>query len=294
MGSPELVSIGETHLEAAGGSRRKGYRSGVGWRNPPTTFPAATLGHMNVDLFIPCFVDQMSPQVGLAVATVLERLGHTCSFREAQTCCGQPSFNAGYWDEAREVAARAVGIFADAEAVVGPSGSCVAMMRVFYPQLLEGTPHETAALDLAAKTFEFGEFLVKKLGVTDVGARFPHRVTYHDGCHGLRELRVRDEPRQLLAAVKGLELVECDEPESCCGFGGLFSVKFPMISTAMAEVKGGSLARTDCDYIVSSDPSCQLQLDGWLSRQTTTAGGRKVRTVHLAEVLAGTVESQSA
>jgi len=235
---------------------------------------------MNIDLFIPCFVDQMSPQVGMAVAAVLERLGHTVQFRSGQTCCGQPSFNAGYWDEARAVALRAIDVFAGAEAVVGPSGSCVAMMRVFYPQLLKDTPHETAALDLAGRTWEFGEFLVDKLGVTDVGAHFPHRVTYHDGCHGLRELRIKDAPRRLLGAVRGLELVECDETESCCGFGGLFAVKFPMISTAMAEVKGGSLDRTGCDYIVSSDPSCQLQLDGWLSRN-----GRKGRTIHLAEVL---------
>ena len=241
----------------------------------------ATIGRVNVSLFIPCFVDQMTPQVGMAVATVLERLGHAVEFRDAQTCCGQPSFNAGYWDEAREVARRAIRVFDGAEAVVGPSGSCVAMMRVFYPQLLEGTPDETAALDLAARTFEFGEFLVERLGVSDVGARFPHRVTYHDGCHGLRELRIREAPRRLLSAVSGLELVECDEQESCCGFGGLFSVKFPMISTAMAEVKGGSLARTGCDYIVSSDPSCQLQLDGWLSRNL-----EKPRTIHLAEVLA--------
>jgi L-lactate dehydrogenase complex protein LldE len=237
---------------------------------------------MNVSLFIPCFVDQMAPRVGLAVATVLERLGQAIDFPAAQTCCGQPSYNSGYWDEAKAVAIRALGVFADAEAVVGPSGSCVAMMRVFYPQLLADTPHETAALDLASRTFEFGEFLVNKLGVTDVGARFPHRVTYHDGCHGLRELRVKEEPRQLLRAVRDLELVECDEPESCCGFGGLFSVKFPMVSTAMAEVKGGSLARTDCDYIVSSDPSCQLQLDGWLAKN-----GKRPRTIHLAEVLAG-------
>ena len=237
---------------------------------------------MNVSLFIPCFVDQMAPQVGLAMAAVLERLGHTVEFRPAQTCCGQPAFNSGYQDEARTVAIHALEVFAGAEAVVGPSGSCVAMMRVFYPELLATTPHETAALDLATRTFEFGEFLVKKLGVTDVGARFPHRVTYHDGCHSLRELRLREEPRQLLRAVRDLELVECDEPESCCGFGGLFSVKFPMVSTAMAEVKGGSLVRTECDYIVSSDPSCQLQLDGWLSRQ-----GKRPRTIHLAEVLAG-------
>jgi L-lactate dehydrogenase complex protein LldE len=237
---------------------------------------------MKVSLFIPCFVDQLAPQVGLAVANVLERLGHAVEFRPAQTCCGQPAFNAGYQDEAGSVAIHALEVFAGAEAVVGPSGSCVAMMRVFYPELLAGTRHETAALDLASRTFEFGEFLVKKLGVTDVGARFPHRVTYHDGCHGLRELRLRDEPRQLLRAVRDLELVECDEPESCCGFGGLFSVKFPMVSTAMAEVKAGSLARTDCDYIVSSDPSCQLQLDGWLSRN-----GKRPRTIHLAEILAG-------
>ena len=238
---------------------------------------------MNVSLFIPCFVDQLAPRVGLAVATVLERLGHTVEFRPAQTCCGQPAFNSGYWDEARTVARHALDVFAGAGAVVGPSGSCVAMLRVFYPQLFAGMPEETAALDLAGRTFEFSEFLVKKLGVTDVGARFPHRVTYHDGCHGLRELRVRDEPRALLRAVRDLELVECDEPESCCGFGGLFSVKFPMVSTAMAEVKGGSLARTGCDYIVSSDPSCQLQLDGWLSKND-----KRPRTIHLAEVLAGT------
>lgn len=237
---------------------------------------------MHVSLFIPCFVDQMAPGVGLAVARVLERLGHVCEFRPAQTCCGQPSFNAGYWDEARAVASRAVEVFQGAEAVVGPSGSCVAMMRVFYPQLLAGTPHEAAALDLATRTFEFGEFLVERLGVTDVGARFPHTVTYHDGCHGLRELRIKEAPRTLLRAVRDLELVECDEAESCCGFGGLFSVKYPMISTAMAEVKGSSLVRTACDYIVSSDPTCQLQLDGWLSRQ-----GQKPRTIHLAEVLAG-------
>ena len=238
---------------------------------------------MTVSLFVPCFVDQMTPHVGMAVARVLERLGHRVEFRAAQTCCGQPSFNAGYWDEARALAIRAIDVFADADVVVGPSGSCVAMMRVFYPEVLAGTPHEQAALDLSARTFEFGEFLVRKLGVTDVGARFPHRVTYHDGCHGLRELRIREEPRQLLRAVRDLELVECDEPESCCGFGGLFSVKYPMISTAMAEVKCGSLDRTGCDYIVSSDPSCQLQLDGWLARN-----GSRPRTIHLAEVLAET------
>lgn len=239
---------------------------------------------MNIDLFIPCFVDQMTPQVGLSVTKVLERLGHTVAYKSAQTCCGQPSFNAGYWDEAREIAIRALKVFEGAEYVVGPTGSCVAMMRVFYPRLLAGTPHEEAALSLAKRTFEFSEFLVDTLEVTDVGARFPHRVTYHDGCHGLRELRIKEAPRTLLRGVKDLELIECDEPESCCGFGGLFSVKFPMISTAMAEVKCESLGRTGCDYVVSIDPSCQLQIGGWMKRQ-----GRTTKMVHLAEILAGDV-----
>lgn len=236
---------------------------------------------MRVSLFVPCFVDQLTPRVGLATAEVLARLGHEVEFREAQTCCGQPSFNSGQWDMARPAAIRALEIFRGANAVVGPSGSCVAMMKVFYPQLLEGTPHEAEARDLAARTFEFSEFLINRLGVEDVGARFAKKVTYHDGCHALRELRLKEEPRRLLRAVKGLELIETEEGETCCGFGGLFSAKFPMISTAMAQVKGGALARTGADYVVSSDPSCLLQIGGWLSRE-----GKPILPLHIAEVLA--------
>lgn len=236
---------------------------------------------MRISLFIPCFIDQLAPRVGVATAEVLTRLGHAVEFREAQTCCGQPSFNSGQWDVARPAAIRALEVFRGAEAVVGPSGSCVAMMRVFYPKLLEGTPHEAEARDLGSRTFEFSEFLVTKLGVEDVGARFAKKVTYHDGCHSLRELRLKEEPRRLLKAVKGLELIEAEEGESCCGFGGLFSAKFPMISTAMAQVKGGALLRTGADCVISSDPSCLLQIGGWLSRE-----GKLVRTLHIAEVLA--------
>lgn len=236
---------------------------------------------MRVSLFIPCFVDQLTPRVGLATAQVLRGLGHVVEFREAQTCCGQPSFNAGHWPVAREAALRALDVFKGAEAVVGPSASCVAMMRKFYPEVLAGHPRLEEARELGRRTFELGEFLVRRLGVSDVGARLEARVTYHDGCHGLRELGLRDEPRQLLRAVRGLTLVESEEAETCCGFGGLFSVKFPMISSAMAQVKCDALARSGAELIVSSDPSCLLQIGGYLTRE-----GRAIRTLHLAEVLA--------
>jgi len=236
---------------------------------------------VHVSLFVPCFVDQLAPQVGLAAAKVLKRLGHEVEFRAEQTCCGQPSFNSGQWDVAREGALRTIQVFRGADVVVGPSGSCVAMIKKFYPELLQGTPHLAAAEDLAARTFEFSDFLVNRLGVTDVGAKFAKKVTYHDGCHALRELRLKEEPRKLLRAVKGLELIESEEGESCCGFGGLFSAKFPMISTAMVQVKGGALARTGADFVVSSDPSCLLQIGGWLSRE-----GKPILPLHIAEVLA--------
>jgi L-lactate dehydrogenase complex protein LldE len=236
---------------------------------------------VGVSLFVPCFVDQLAPQVGLAAAKVLKRLGHEVDFRAEQTCCGQPSFNSGQWDVAREGALRTIQVFRGADVVVGPSGSCVAMIKKFYPELLQGTPHLAAAEDLAARTFEFSDFLVNRLGVTDVGAKFAKKVTYHDGCHALRELRLKEEPRKLLRAVQGLELIESEEGESCCGFGGLFSAKFPMISTAMVQVKGGALARTGADFVVSSDPSCLLQIGGWLSRE-----GKPILPLHIAEVLA--------
>ncbi len=236
---------------------------------------------MRISLFIPCFVDQLAPQVGLASVKVLKKLGHEIEFRSEQTCCGQPSFNSGQWDVAREGAIRTLKVFRDSEVVVGPSGSCVAMIKKFYPELLKDTPHAAEANELAQRTFEFSEFIVRKLGITDVGASLKKKVTYHDGCHAMRELRLKEEPRELLRAVRGLELIETEESESCCGFGGLFAVKFPMISTAMVQVKGGALARTGADYVVSSDPSCLLQIGGWLTRE-----GKPIRPMHIAEVLA--------
>jgi L-lactate dehydrogenase complex protein LldE len=231
---------------------------------------------MRVALFIPCFVDQLFPNVAIAMVTVLRRLNVEVEYPPEQTCCGQPAFNTGYWDEARTLAKRHCEIFADADAIVSPSGSCTAMVRNFYPELLRGKVPACVG-----KTYEFAEFLVRKLGVTDVGAKFPARVTYHDACHALRELRLKDEPRQLLRNVQDLELVEMDQAETCCGFGGTFSVKFPMISYAMDDVKVTSIKKTGAQYVVSGDSSCLMQIDGYLRRQNLP-----IQTISLAEVLA--------
>ena len=234
---------------------------------------------MKVTLFVPCFVDLMFPKVGISMVQILERLGHEVECPEEIACCGQPAYNSGYWDEARAVAVKALERLRTAEVVVIASGSCGAMLHNFYPELFAGTPQSDAAKALAAKCFEFSDFLVTKLGVTDLGARFPARVTFHDGCHGLRELHAYDQPRKLLAKVQGLELVEMKE-RVCCGFGGTFATKFPMISTAMGEVKCAQAQETGADYIVSNDSSCLMHIQGLLDRQRS-----KLKTIHLAEVL---------
>ncbi|QGJ70256.1 L-lactate dehydrogenase complex protein LldE [Planctomycetales bacterium 10988] len=231
---------------------------------------------------IPCFIDQLFPQVGIRMVEIFERLGHEVEYPMDQTCCGQPPFNSGFQDEARQVAVRVLEIFKSAEVVVVPSGSCAAMVKVFYPELFQESPQEEAAKELAAKTWEFSQFLVEKLEVTDVGASFPGKVTFHDGCHGLRELGVKGAPRALLEKVRDLELVEMGEAETCCGFGGTFAVKFPQISTAMAQVKSNSAEESGAEYIVSNDASCLMQIQGYLDRQPKN----EIRCFHLAEVLA--------
>jgi L-lactate dehydrogenase complex protein LldE len=238
---------------------------------------------MKVTLFVPCFMNTLYPQAGMSIVTVLERLGHTVNYHEDLFCCGQPAFNAGYWDEAREVAGPVVRALAadDSDAIVIGSGSCGAMLKVFYRDLFANTPLSAEAVAVGERTWEFSDFLVTKLGVTDVGARFPAKVTFHDGCHGLRELKVKQQPRRLLEHVQGLELVEMRDSEICCGFGGTFSAKFPAISTAMGEVKCANAAETDAEYVVSNDSSCLMQIQGLLDRQ-----GKAIKTMHLAEVLA--------
>ncbi len=238
---------------------------------------------MRISLFIPCFVDQFYPQVGLGMVKIFERLGHHIEYFEEQTCCGQPAFNSGYWPEARGVAEKMLKVFREAEVIVSASGSCGAMLKTFYSELFQGTPQEEEAKVFSSKVHEFSSFLVNVLGSTDVGATFPGKVTFHDGCHALRELGIKREPRELLRHVRGLELIEMQEAETCCGFGGTFAIKFPEISTAMAEVKCASIGETQADYVISNDSSCLMQIQGLLSRQ-----GRPIRTIHLAEVLAST------
>jgi L-lactate dehydrogenase complex protein LldE len=235
---------------------------------------------MKVTLFIPCFVDLMFPQVGISMVTILERLGHEVECPEEIACCGQPAYNSGYWDEARSVAVKVLERLKGSEVVVIGSGSCGAMLRVFYPELFAGTPQVEVAEALSKKCFEFSDFLVNRLGVVDLGSRFPAKVTFHDGCHGLRELKTHEQPRRLLQHVRGLELVEMRE-KVCCGFGGTFAAKFPMISTAMGEVRCAQAAETGAEYIVSNDSSCLMHLQGLLSRE-----GSSLKTIHLAEVLA--------
>lgn len=236
---------------------------------------------LKVALFIPCFVDQLDPQVGLDMVRVLRRIGCEVSFPEEQTCCGQPAFNSGFWKDAVPLAERFVRIFTSAEAVVCPSGSCTTMARCFYPELLSGSPRRAEAAALGLRVYEFSEFLVRVAKVADVGAEFPHRVTYHDSCHLLRELRLKDEPRELLRHVRGLELVEMSYSEECCGFGGTFSTKFGMISAAMGECKSENIDATGAEFVTACDSSCLMHLSGILRRS-----GARARTIHLASILA--------
>lgn len=235
---------------------------------------------MNVTLFIPCFIDACFPKAGASAVQILERLGHTVKYPQDLTCCGQPAFNSGYWEETRTVARPVLKRLKDAEVVVILSGSCGAMIKNFYPELFQGRPEETDARALAEKCYEFSDFLVTRLGVSDLGARFPHKITFHDGCHGRRELGIKEQPRKLLAAVRGLTLVEMEEAETCCGFGGTFSAKFPAVSAAMGEGKLASALETGAEYIVSNDSSCLMHQQGIIDRQ-----GLPLKTIHLAEVL---------
>jgi L-lactate dehydrogenase complex protein LldE len=234
-----------------------------------------------VSLFVPCFVDQLLPEVAVDTVKVLRRVGCEVEFPGDQTCCGQPAFNTGYWNDARPCAERFLRVFKDADVVVCPSGSCTTMVRIFYPELLSSGPLQAEAIALGRRTFELSEFLVKVAGVTDVGATFPHTVTYHASCHGLRELQLRDEPVQLLRQVKGLKLIEMARGDECCGFGGTFATKFASISVAMGTSKAESVAATGAEFVTAIDSSCLLHLQGILSKRHAPA-----RTIHLATILA--------
>jgi len=234
-------------------------------------------------LFIQCLVDGVYPEVGQAMAQVLGRLGLELECPTDQTCCGQPAFNAGYRGEARTAARRFIEIFENADNIVCPSGSCVSMVRHHYPQLFDGDAvWRRRAARVAGKTFEFSEYLVEILGVVDTGARFQGRVTYHDSCHLLRSLRVREQPRQLIRNVSGVEFVEMEASDQCCGFGGIFSVKYPGISTAMVDEKVQHILDSTADVVVGCDMGCLMNIQGRLSRI-----GSGVKVMHIAQLLAG-------
>ncbi len=236
----------------------------------------------SVSLFVTCIVDQVFPQVGIAITEVLERLGYQVHFPKAQTCCGQPAFNSGYPDEARTIARHFLEVFRDSESIIVPSGSCASMISHHFADIFEHDPRIlTEVHALEPRVWEFSRFLLEVAGVEDVGARFDGVVTYHDSCHALRELRIKAGPRKLLATVKGLTLAEMDVAEECCGFGGTFSVKFPEVSGAMARTKIESIQKTGASTVVSIDSSCLMQLQGVIDR-----AGLPIRTLHLAEVLA--------
>jgi L-lactate dehydrogenase complex protein LldE len=240
-----------------------------------STHRSADKRPVRVGLFVPCFVDGFAPEAARATVDVLERLGVTVEYPAGQTCCGQPQFNAGHRDAARELAQRFVALFEPYDAVVGPSGSCVAMIRNHYPKLLGENP-------VPSRTFELCEFLVRRLGATDLGAKLPGTCVLHIGCHERRELCAADAVETLVASVEGLRRIPVDSDDWCCGFGGTFSLKLPEISTEMGRRKLEPIAQATPDFLVSTDSSCLLHLGGLLARRD----GPRPRLLHVAQVLA--------
>ncbi|GGC83314.1 lactate utilization protein A [Thalassobacillus devorans] len=235
---------------------------------------------MKVSLFITCLCDIMSSDVGKDTVEILEKVGCEVDFPELQTCCGQPAYNSGYLKESKESMKQMMRAFKDSEYVVGPSGSCVAMLHE-YPHIFKGDPEwEEAANDLAGKSYELTQFLVDVMGVTDIGSKFKGTVTYHPSCHMTRLLGVKDAPMTLLENVKGLEFVELPVKEDCCGFGGTFAVKNPVISEQMVQEKTEHVTETGAEYLVGGDMGCLMNIGGRLTRN-----GQPVKVLHITNIL---------
>mgnify|MGYP003595285811 CR=1 FL=1 len=236
---------------------------------------------MNVQLFIPCFVDQLFPDTAFNMVKVLEKAGCTVRYNTEQTCCGQPAFNAGYWEESKSVCSKFLRDFNSTDPIVTPSASCAGFIRNYYPKLFENSSVHNEVRDLGTRVFELSEFLVQELKTVHFGAVLEGKATYHDSCAALRECHIREEPRQLLANVKGLTLTEMKDTSTCCGFGGTFAVKFEPISIAMGEQKVENAIATGADYLISTDLSCLMHLQGYIKHK-----GLSIRTLHIADVLA--------
>jgi len=236
---------------------------------------------MDVQLFIPCFVDQLYPDTAFNMIKVLEKAGCTVFYNEEQTCCGQPAFNAGFREEAKMVCRKFISDFSGREFIVTPSASCAGFVKNYYHTLLSGASNINDIRALQSRVFEFSDFLVNIVKRVDFGASFPHTATYHDSCAALRECRIKSEPRTLLQHVNGLRLTEMADVETCCGFGGTFAVKFEGISSAMADQKVDHARDTGAEFIISTDLSCLMHIGGYAQQQ-----GKPIRTIHLADVLA--------
>ncbi|MFZ4725591.1 MAG: (Fe-S)-binding protein [Paludibacter sp.] len=237
---------------------------------------------MDIQLFIPCYIDQLYPETGFNTIKILEKAGCKVHYNSNQTCCGQPAFNSGYWNESASLAEKFLTDFNSEIPIVSPSGSCSSFVIHHYQKVLKDRPD---LLDkhskLKSKVFELSDFLINILKVENLGANFPHKVTFHDSCSALREYGIKDEPRQLLAQVRGLELIEMEECDTCCGFGGTFAVKNNAISTAMAEKKVQNALATGVEYIVSTEASCLMNINGYIAKNKLAIKG-----VHLADILA--------
>ncbi|MCF8369790.1 MAG: (Fe-S)-binding protein [Bacteroidales bacterium] len=236
---------------------------------------------MTVDIFIPCFIDQIFPETGMNMVKILEKYGVKVNYNDNQTCCGQMAFNSGFWDEAKELGEKFINDFPNDRPVVSPSASCSGYVKNFYGKLFFNTGLHLEYKRLQKNMFEFTDFLVNVLKVEDTGATFNHTVTYHDSCASLREYKLKDEPRKLLSNVKGLKLVELKDNTVCCGFGGTFSVKHEAISSAMAEQKVQNALDTEAEYIVSTDSSCLMHQDGYITKNK-----HLIKTIHIIDILA--------
>ncbi len=236
---------------------------------------------MNVQIFIPCFVDQLYPDTAFNMIKVLEKAGCTVSYNANQTCCGQPAFNAGFWSEAKDVCSKFLKDFKGDEYIVSPSASCTGFVRNYYSKLFDNSSLHNDVKETGKRLYEFSEFMVQVLKVENTGAVLNGKATYHDSCAGLRECKIKSEPRKLLSNVKGLELTEMNDVETCCGFGGTFAVKFESISIAMGEQKVENALATGAKYLISTDMSCLMHLQGYITNK-----GYDLKTMHLADVLA--------
>jgi L-lactate dehydrogenase complex protein LldE len=236
---------------------------------------------MQIDLFVPCFVDQLYPETAFNAIKVLEFLGCEVHYNSEQTCCGQPAFNAGYWDEAKEVGEKCIREFTENRPLVVLSSSCTGMMRNYYGKLFHNTAVHNKYKQLQKNTFEFAEFVHRYLPYKKLQPHFEHSITYHDACSALRECGIREEPRALLAQVQGMTYVPLAQNETCCGFGGTFAVKYEGISTAMADQKLQYALETKAEFLVSSDLSCLMHLQTYASKHQIN-----IQTIHLADILA--------